>query len=190
LLLLDLFLGDRDGLHLVKDFSARFPTMRILSLMITENEDYTERLIRAGAAGYLVTSARVSEVVEAVRTIAAGGTYPAGCGFGVKGRHRRCARDDTAAGLTDREIRVFHLIGLRYGTGRIAELLGLSRKTIETYREHIKNKLGFADGAALKQGAINWLETARDKDYQVVAKRRNFPQISGKTPDVRPLSVR
>lgn len=190
LLLLDLFLGDRDGLHLVKELGCRFPRMRILTLMSHENAEYAERLFGAGAAGYLVTSARDCELIEAVRTIAAGGTYPQSHGVGLNSRQQKGRQGETVAALTDRELRVFHLIGLRHGTGRIAELLGLSRKTIETYREHIKNKLGFADGAALKQGALGWVEAARTKGVRIAAKGRNFPQRSGRTPDVRPLSLR
>jgi DNA-binding NarL/FixJ family response regulator len=55
--------------------------------------------------------------------------------------------------LTDRELHVFALVGAGFGTGRIAKELGLSPRTIETYHEHIKLKLGYADAEALHRGA-------------------------------------
>ena len=55
--------------------------------------------------------------------------------------------------LTDRELHIFSLIGAGHGCGQIAQELGISRKTVETHCEHIKLKLGYADAAALKQGA-------------------------------------
>jgi DNA-binding CsgD family transcriptional regulator len=65
--------------------------------------------------------------------------------------------------LSDRELEVFHLIGRGYGTRQIAERLHLSIKTIETYREHIKEKLNLADASELLQYAIQWTHS---KDTQ------------------------
>ena len=64
--------------------------------------------------------------------------------------------------LTDRELQVFRLIGRGLGTRLIAETLHLSRKTIESHREHIKTKLAFKDGAELIQRAIQWARAAPD----------------------------
>jgi DNA-binding NarL/FixJ family response regulator len=59
--------------------------------------------------------------------------------------------------LSDRELEVFLLIGQGFGTRQIAEKLFLSVKTIETYRAHIKEKLGLADATELLQYAIQWV---------------------------------
>ena len=64
--------------------------------------------------------------------------------------------------LTDRELQVFRLIGRGLGTRLIAETLHLSRKTIESHREHIKTKLALRDGAELIQRAIQWARNTPD----------------------------
>jgi len=81
-------------------------------------------------------------------------------------RERR--REETAAhrnayNLTDRELHVFALSGAGFGTNRIAKELGISPRTVETYHEHIKVKLGYADAHALHQGAREWLDLIHDK---------------------------
>ena len=83
---------------------------------------------------------------------------------------RRVARYDAGARqrwtyverLTDRELQVFRLIGRGLGTRLIAETLHLSRKTIESHREHIKSKLGLEDGSELIQRAIQWARDTQD----------------------------
>jgi DNA-binding CsgD family transcriptional regulator len=60
--------------------------------------------------------------------------------------------------LTDRELHVFSLVGAGFGTTRIAQELGISPKTVETYHEHIKLKLGYVDAGALHQGAREWFD--------------------------------
>ena len=70
-------------------------------------------------------------------------------------------RSAAAAGvehLTDRELHVFALSGAGLGTSRIAQELGISPKTVETYHEHIKIKLGYRDANALRRGAREWFE--------------------------------
>ena len=62
-------------------------------------------------------------------------------------------------GLTDRELHVFGLIGVGHGPGRIAEQLGISRKTVETYQEHIKIKLCYPNAKELRDGARRWFDT-------------------------------
>jgi DNA-binding CsgD family transcriptional regulator len=68
-----------------------------------------------------------------------------------------------APNLTDRELHVFALTGAGFGTSRIAKELGISPKTVETYHEHIKLKLGYADADALHQGAREWFGLSQHK---------------------------
>jgi DNA-binding CsgD family transcriptional regulator len=68
-----------------------------------------------------------------------------------------------AANLTDRELHVFALIGAGLGTSRIAKELGISPKTVETYDEHIKIKLGYPDSDAQRSGVREWFDLSRDR---------------------------
>jgi DNA-binding NarL/FixJ family response regulator len=158
LLLLDLFLGHRDGLALIKDLAIRVPEMRILVLCDREEHTYAQRAIEAGASGYLMKNASAEQLLDAIACVLEDKIYLSDrCRLGAqlpieRSHHMR----DIVSTLSDRELHVFRLIGARLGTGRIAQELGLSRKTIETYREHIKIKLGYKDGKALSKGAIAW----------------------------------
>jgi DNA-binding CsgD family transcriptional regulator len=68
-----------------------------------------------------------------------------------------------APNLTDRELHVFALTGAGLGTNRIAQELRISPKTVETYHEHIKLKLGYRDADALHQGAREWFDLSHHK---------------------------
>ena len=163
LLLLDLFLGHRDGLALIKDLAIRAPEMRILVLCGQEEHTYPQRAIEAGASGYLMKNASAEQLLHAIDAVLEGEIYLSDrfrlrAHLPVERRHRA---HDSVEKLTDRELHVFRLIGAGLGTGRIAQELGLSRKTIETYREHIKLKLGYADGQVLIKSAVAWIDRAQ-----------------------------
>jgi two-component system, NarL family, response regulator NreC len=163
LLLLDLFLGNRDGIALIKDFSGRFPEIGILVLSDRLEPTFAERVLEAGASGYVMKSASSKQLLEAVKQVLRGQTY-------VTPRDRLLSQHSSVdlpqeaeadlRTLTDRELHVFQLIGLGLGTGRVAVELGLSRKTIEGYKERIKNKLGYANANALSMGAEEWFSGA------------------------------
>ncbi|MEY2539728.1 MAG: hypothetical protein QOG67_3468 [Verrucomicrobiota bacterium] len=160
---LDLLLGNRDGIHLLKEFVARFPPTRVLALSILDEEIHAERALRAGAAGYLMKSASAHQLITAVRTVLSGAIYmSARHALLAHGKQMRSSLsdNDTSVGLlSDRELHIFQLIGAGLGTGRIAEELGLSRKTIESYRENIKLKLGYPHAKALSRGATDWVRS-------------------------------
>jgi DNA-binding NarL/FixJ family response regulator len=108
-------------------------------------------------------SGTVEELVHAIETVIAGELYVSPL-IALRAVHQlvdnTAARRGRVSGLTDRELHVFALIGVGFGTGRIAQELGLSRKTIETYDEHIKQKLGYTDADALRRGAREWFARA------------------------------
>ena len=160
LLLLDLSLGHRDGILFLKDIMGRFPDLRIIALSDETHGGYEARTLELGAAAHLSKSSSAAQLIDTVRAVVAAGDRP------LRGRRRlahcdkRVARAKasvpTIASLTDRELHVFRLIAAGLGTKHIAEELGLSRKTIESYREHIKLKLGYANAEALRKGALDW----------------------------------
>jgi len=151
-LLLSFLLENCDVIDLIKDIIARFPQTRLIVTAMLSAELYCERLLRAGAFACLPRSrTSASELIDTVRSAVAGKSG------GV--RQTRGQIEPAAASissLTDRELHVFRLIGRGVGTGDIARELGLSRKTIETYREKIKRKLGYRDTGELHRGAFEW----------------------------------
>ena len=161
LVLIDLSLGSGDGIELVKDIRARFPATRMLVLSMHDEFVYAERALRAGARGYIMKQERVEQLLAAIARVLAGGIY-------VSPKLAEKMVDQYVGGpresvglavdrLTDRELQVFRLIGQGLGTRLIAENLGLSRKTIESHREHIKAKLHLRNGDELIQRAIQWM---------------------------------
>ncbi len=153
-LVLNLFLRGCDGIDLVKAIVARFPQTRVILTNTRSQESYAERLLHAGALAWLPPRATARELIDAIRKAVA----PArDSSRPIRHRGRSSGGAPSFSALTDRELHVFRLIGRGGGTGDIARELGLSRKTIEYYRERIKSKLDYADTDALRKGATQWV---------------------------------
>jgi DNA-binding NarL/FixJ family response regulator len=163
LLLIEPFLGNCDGIFLLKELAARFPRTRILAVSRQPEEIYAERALRAGASGYWMKTGPREELLHAIETILAGELYvsPQVALRAVHEVVEHPAAHPNPPNLTDRELHVFGLIGAGFGTSRIAKQLGISPKTVETYQEHIKVKLGYPDAHALHRGAREWLPLNR-----------------------------
>lgn len=160
LVILELFLAHRDGVYLIKSLKQRFPTVRFLIHAFASEKIYRSRVLRAGAAAYIQTNASAADLIRAITDVA---LPPA------KTKHRRLAALNHSPvskvpveALTDRELHVFQLIGSGLGTGRISTELGLSRKTIEYYRDQIEQKLGYSGAHALFQAALEWVRSERN----------------------------
>jgi DNA-binding NarL/FixJ family response regulator len=160
LLVIEPFLGHLDGIFLLKELAARFPRVRILAVSRQREEIYAERALRAGASGYWMKTSTREELIRALDTILAGELYvsPRIALRVVHDVVNRPAIHPKVPNLTDRELHVFTLKGAGLGTSRIAQELGISPKTVETYHEHIKLKLGYRDADALHRGAREWFE--------------------------------
>ena len=158
LLVIEPFLGNQDGIFLIKDLASRFPTTRMLVVSKQPEEIYAERALRAGASGYWMKTGKCEELIHAIETVIAGEVYVS-AQIALLAVHKvidHPAVSHQAGTLTDRELHIFGLIGAGFGTRRIARELGISPKTVETYDEHIKIKLGYADAEALHRGARAW----------------------------------
>lgn len=164
LVLLDLRLGSGDTLEFVKSVKARFPHVSILILSQHDEALYAERVLRAGASGYVMKEEAAQEVLSAIRAVLAGELYVsrkmAILLLHKLLRGRPTAPDNRLAGLSDRELQVFQMLGAGLGSRRIAAELHLSIKTVETHRESLKHKLGLPTGAELVRHATRWVESS------------------------------
>lgn len=161
ILLIEPFLEDQDGIRWIKDLATEYPRTRILIVSRQSERIYAERALHAGAAGYWMKNGSAEELLHAVETVAAGKIYisPLITSLAVqKFAHRGDLPHDVDA-LSDRELAVFALIAAGHGSGEIAKELGISRKTVESHSEHIKQKLGYANAEELKRGARELLRT-------------------------------
>jgi DNA-binding NarL/FixJ family response regulator len=167
LVIVDLALGKGDGLDLVKEMRKRHPAIPALVLSMYDEAVYAERSLKAGARGYVTKQQLDSTVLVAIRRLLHGETYMSdtlGARLAAKFVDGRTLETDSPLdALSDRELQVFRLIGQGRSTRQIADTLNLSIKTIETHREHIKNKLSLETTAELAQRATQWVETGRSR---------------------------
>ncbi|MCC7300298.1 MAG: response regulator transcription factor [Verrucomicrobia bacterium] len=159
LILIDLSLGSESGLDLVKDITVQFPEIKMLVLSMQDELLYAERVLRAGASGYVSKDVHPDRLIEAVRCVLGGGVYASEA---VKQKIMQTVRrvdssGDPVASLSDRELAVFEQVGKGLSTVDIAKAMNLSVKTVETYRARIKTKLGVGGSAELVQRAVQWL---------------------------------
>ncbi len=157
LVLMDLMLGGSDGLVIIAQLAKEHPGIKILVLSMMNEAVYAERAMRAGAVGYVMKTAATTEVLQAIRSVLEGRVYLSPRIFVTVFRgilHRSAlASVPGAEGLSDRELHVFQLIGSGVPNRQIAVQLGISVRTVEAHREHLKNKLGLKDAAELANAA-------------------------------------
>lgn len=165
LAILDLNLGQEDGLELIKDILSFDSQIKILVLSMHNERFYAERALKAGAKGYIMKAEAESQVINAIKTVTQGDVY---LSESEKNRIKELLQGDsensdkfaTISTLSDRQLQIFSLIGKGLGTVEIAKKLNLSIKTIDTHKENIKAKLHCASSAELRQMAINWTNEA------------------------------
>jgi DNA-binding NarL/FixJ family response regulator len=162
--LFDLRFGDGEGLDLIRELSDTHPGVRVIVLSQYDEDVFAHRALRAGARGYIMKSEATETVLTAVQTVLRGEVYVSRH-VGARLMHNLfpdpAASQPEIAALSDRELQVFELLGSEFGTREIAERLKISPKTVETYREHLKIKLHFPDGAALVKAAKSWVEKGK-----------------------------
>jgi DNA-binding NarL/FixJ family response regulator len=127
---------------------------------------YAERVLRAGAMGYVSKQETTRSILSAIRSVLDGDIHVSAnlAGVLVKRMVGGLHNPDVSpiARLADRELEVFQLIGRGQGTRKIAQNLNLSVKTVESYRARIKEKLQLDDGIQLLQRAVQWVEKYDD----------------------------
>jgi DNA-binding NarL/FixJ family response regulator len=146
------------------------PSVKVLALTVHEERAYLTQLLRAGASGYVLKRAAPSELVHAMRTVAAGGTYidPSLTGTLVEGYLDAEAAADmpTPDVLSDREREVLMRITQGFSNKEIAAALALSVKTVETYKARVSEKLALRGRVDMVRYAARqgWLSTPTEPE--------------------------
>jgi DNA-binding NarL/FixJ family response regulator len=156
---LDLSLATGSGLGLIHDFKQWHPHLPILVLSMHDECLYAERVLRAGASGYIMKQEVTDQFVEAIRKVLNGGIYLSermSARMLQKLTKREPAAISLIDSLSDRELEVFRLVAQCLSTRQIAAKLFLSIKTVETHLDHVKVKLGLESSRELFRYAIVW----------------------------------
>jgi DNA-binding NarL/FixJ family response regulator len=161
--LTDITMPGRSGIEFIKDVQAIHPKLPMLVVSMHDEVIYAERVVRAGARGYIMKEAGGENLLFAIRQVLAGQVY-------VSPRVSAKILDDMSSRkprgsnspiekLSDREFEIFQLVGQGKSTRDIAAQLGLSPKTVDVHRANIKEKLSLKDATALVRHAVRWVET-------------------------------
>jgi DNA-binding NarL/FixJ family response regulator len=157
----DISLKGSNGIELIKNLKARYPTLPILVLSMHDESLYAERALRAGSLGYIMKEEASEQVLVAIRKVLTGEIF---LSDKMKTRMLQCLANGRTKvvtspieHLTDRELEVFRLIGEGRSTRQIAGQLHLSVRTVEAYREYIKTKLNLKNSTELVQHAFHWV---------------------------------
>ena len=161
LVLADITLPGPNGIELIKDICALQQDMLILVISMHDESLYAERVLRAGARGYIMKQESGPAMMQAIRQVLAKRIYlsdkmSALILENVVGKRTEAS---PIKRLSDREWEVFQLIGRGRSTVQIAEELHLSPKTVEAHRAHVKEKLDLKTMTELVSFASRWVET-------------------------------
>jgi DNA-binding NarL/FixJ family response regulator len=159
----DISLTRGDGIELVRDVRAHHPQLPILVLSMHDETIYAERMLSAGANGYIMKQAASEQFLVAVRRVLEGHVYVSEA-VGNNMIQKFAGGGATLSTnpierLSNRELQVMHMIGKGMSTREMAESLHLSIKTVESHRQRIKRKLNLKTGVQLVQYAIMGLAT-------------------------------
>jgi DNA-binding NarL/FixJ family response regulator len=158
LAILDISMPRMTGLQAAREITRRKPDVRVLMLSMHDNEQYLFEAIRVGASGYVLKSAVDRDLVEACRAAMRGEPflYPGGVRALMREYVERARAGEAVNGemLTPREEEIIKLIAEAHTNDEIADMLVISKKTVERHRANILEKLGMRDRVELTRYAI------------------------------------
>ena len=155
ILILDINLPGKSGLDTLKQLKMFKPDLHVLILSMYPEEQYAERSLKAGAAGYLTKESATDELINAIRKVAKGGKYISNKLAEKLIFRKNYANELPYESLSDREFQVLKLMAKGKQQVEIANELNLSTSTINTYRSRILEKLGLKTNAELIHYALD-----------------------------------
>ena len=154
IIVMDIGMPLLNGLEATRQIKHSFPQVAVLVLTMHDNEEYVSQILAAGASGYVLKRAASSELVTAIRAVAAGQSYlsPAVTKLLIEGYVGRQSAApvmvDPFETLTAREREVLQLVAEGHTNSQIAKLLNISLKTVKAHRSNLMQKLGCTTGAS------------------------------------------
>ena len=154
---LDLALAAGSSLGLIRELKTSHPRLPLLVLSMHDEFLYAERVLRAGASGYVMKHELTEQFVDAIRKVLSGGVYLSER-MSARMLQRLWNREPVSSieSLTDRELEVLQLVAQGLSPREIAERLYLSIKTIEAHLDHVKTKLRLKSSREVFRYAILW----------------------------------
>lgn len=164
LILVDISLHHENGLELVKTIHSTKPHIFQLVISMYDEIIYASKALQAGARGYVMKQEATETLMNAIETVLNGKIYLSDA---MQERlidsyaswDTKKPETDLIVQLSVREMQVFRMIGQGFGVSEIAEVLNLSAKTINAYRDNIRQKLSISDAGALRKYAIKWVQS-------------------------------
>ena len=160
-ILMDISMPNLDGLNATRQIKRRFPEVQILALSMHRSDEYFFEMLRAGASGYILKSARTSDLLEAIRVVSRGEVflYPEMAQKLVRGYLKLADwENDTQTILSPREKEILFLMAEGYSYKNIAEKLVISPSTVYSHRSNLMSKLGLNNRHEL-------IEYARKREF-------------------------
>lgn len=160
LVIVDITLKNSDGVELIKDIHSRWPSLLVLVVSMHDESLYAERVLRAGARGYITKQEATRSILQAIRRVLEGQIFLSeAIASQILGRMTTAGLGEVLGpveSLADRELQVFELTGRGLNTRQIAQQLHIGVKTVETYRHRIREKLNLQHPTDLLRSAIAW----------------------------------
>ncbi|MBK8033624.1 MAG: response regulator transcription factor [Chloroflexi bacterium] len=160
IIVLDLMMPNVKGLDIIEQISKAYPHTRVLVLTMHAETQYVRHVVKAGGAGYVLKSSADTELIKAIRVVASGGSYLTPEATQVLISDYR-EKDEPASKpvtgldlLSEREHEVLVMTALGYSSREIGELLFISPKSVDTYRQRLMEKLRLENRAELVQYAL------------------------------------
>ena len=161
--IVDLSLQEGSGFDVIRNIGIHSPHTGIVVLSMHEEMTYAERALRAGARAYVMKVESTATIVAAIRKVMTGGVFLSPSmkienpGRFVNGAH--APAPSPAEMLSNREMEVFLMLGRTHGTRQIAQALNISIKTVQSFCERIKEKLGVTNASQLLREAVRWVDS-------------------------------
>ena len=158
--LMDITMPGMSGLEATKQIKQKYPQVKVLILTIHETSQYLSQMLQAGASGYVVKTTAASELISAIRAVHQGDVYlyPSITRMLVEDYLRRVEGGEeriSYEGLTSREREILMYIAEDKKNKEIADLLGISVRTVQAHRTNLMDKLGAHDRTELVKYAIS-----------------------------------
>ena len=161
LILVDLSLGELSGLELLKDLAIQHPSIPVFVVSMHDEAIYADRVLRAGARGYLMKGESAERLLDAIRRVLAGNVFVSEKVMTAIASRLGPRKNDLEPIdlLSDRELQVFEMMASGLSISRIAQLMNLSIKTVQAYVARSKEKFGVPTMNELLREAIRWRES-------------------------------